>query len=94
MLIPTSPATAARGCDTVRRPYTDASPIITVVRGPVRCANARGVMKRYWLSEVLAFRKTKTLRFAGIRWTCRPTGSGFPTRWRCTSRRSTVTARE
>lgn len=56
-------------------------------------------MRRYWNTSVDAFKRRVQLRYAGIRWTCRPTVNDFPYRWSCTGGgrnrdRFQVTARE
>jgi hypothetical protein len=92
-------ASAARDCGVVGRPFTDGGAEVTVAKGALRCATARGLMRRYWRTSADAFTRTVRLRHGGIRWTCRPTVDDFPYRWACNgggpSRdRFRVTARE
>jgi hypothetical protein len=79
-----APAVAHDGdCGSVGRPYTDGAADVAVAKGDLKCATAKSLMRRYWGTRVTAFRSTVRLRHAGIRWTCRPTGSGFPDSWEC-----------
>jgi hypothetical protein len=92
-------ADAARACGVVGRPFTDGGAAVTVAKGDLRCATARGLMRAYWSRSFDAFTRRVTLRHAGIRWTCRPTTDDFPYRWACTGGgpnrdRFRVTARE
>jgi hypothetical protein len=78
------PALAHDGdCGSVGRPYTDGAADVAVEKGDLKCSTAKSLMRRYWGTRVTAFRSTVRLRHAGIRWTCRPRGEGFPTRWEC-----------
>ena len=79
-----APAIGATDCGSIRRPFTDARPLVSITKGSLRCATARGVMRAYWNRSVDAFTRTVRLRHAGIRWVCRPTVAGeVPTRWAC-----------
>ena len=95
-----APASAARSCGTAKRPFTDARPAVSITKGRIQCSTARGVMRAYWKRDVSAFTKTVRLRYAGIRWVCRPTvGGEVPNRWACrgggpSRNRFRVTARE
>lgn len=94
-----SPAVAAQGCGVVSRPFTDGGAQVTVRKGALKCSTARGLMRRYWNTSVDAFKRRVQLRYAGIRWTYRPTVNDFPYRWSCTGGgrnrdRFQVTARE
>jgi hypothetical protein len=94
-----SVASADRACGVVGRPFTDGGAEVAVRSGALRCAPARGLMRRYWSRSVDAFTRPVRLRHAGIRWSCRPTTDDFPYRWSCSgggpSRdRFRVTARE
>ena len=94
-----APASAARACGAVDRPFTDGAAEVTVRKGDLRCSTARGLLRRYWGRSVDAFTRRVRLRHAGIRWTCRPTTDDFPYRWACRGGgpardRFRVTARE
>jgi hypothetical protein len=78
-----APASAARDCGTVGRPFTDGGAEVKVAKGALKCATARALVVRYWRTDFDAFTRTVRLRHAGIRWTCRPTTDDFPYRWRC-----------
>jgi hypothetical protein len=83
-LIIAVPAEAATNCGSVRRPFTDARPSVTVTKGSIKCSTARGVMSKYWGTTVTAFRSTVALRYRGIHWVCKPTVRGeVPSRWAC-----------
>ena len=78
------PAEAATNCGSVRRPFTDARPLVTITKGSLTCATARGVMRAYWKRSVDAFSRRVRLRYRGIRWVCFPTTAGeVPNRWAC-----------
>ena len=92
-------ASADRACGVVGRPFTDGGAEVAVRKGALRCTTARRLMRRYWSMGFDAFTRTRRLRYAGIRWTCRPTVDDFPYRWACTGggprrTRFRVTARE
>jgi hypothetical protein len=92
-------ASADRRCGAVPRQFTDGVAEVVVRRGALRCATARGLLRRYWGTRVDAFSRTLSVRFAGIRWRCGPTVSDFPLRWACEGGgpgrdRFRVTARE
>jgi hypothetical protein len=93
------PASADRACGVVGRPFTDGGASVTVRTGALRCTTARGLYRRYWNRSVDAFTRSARFRYAGIRWTCRPTTNDFPYRWSCSGggpsrNRFRVTARE
>ena len=99
LAITPAPASAAQSCGVVSRQFTDGGAQVIIVKGRLKCATARTLMRRYWGTRVTAFRETVGLRVAGIRWTCRPTTSDFPFRWACSGGgprrdRFRVTARE
>ena len=94
-----APAEAARGCGVVDRPFTDGRAQVSVNKGALKCSTARGLMRRYWKTSVDAFTRRVQVRYAGVRWTCRPTVDDFPYRWSCNGggpdrTRFRVTARE
>ena len=84
----------------MKRPFTDARPLVTITKGSIACSTARGVMSKYWHRSVDAFSRRVRLRYRGIRWVCFPTSGGeIPNRWACRGggparNRFRVTARE